>query len=67
MIGLAVAGGGAYLAMLGGSVYCFVGGIAVALAGWWNWRGEARGSWAYSLFLAATIIWALWESGIEAW
>ena len=54
---------GAYLAMLGGSAYYLVGGIAVALAGWWSWRGEARDGWAYGLFLAATIIWALRESG----
>ena len=66
-IGVAVAAGGAYLAVLGGSLYYLIGGIAVALAGWWTWRGEARGGWTYGLFLAATMVWALWESGIDAW
>jgi quinoprotein glucose dehydrogenase/quinate dehydrogenase (quinone) len=66
-IGLAVAGGGAYLLLLGGSAYYLVGGIAVALAGWWTWRGEARGGWLYGLFLAATMGWALWETGLDAW
>ena len=62
-----LAGGGAYLLLLGGSAYYLVGGIAVALAGWWTWRGEARGGWLYGLFLAATMGWALWETGLDAW
>src|SRR3546814_3777464 len=31
------------------------------------WRGSARGIWLYALFLAVTIIWSLWEAGLDAW
>lgn len=66
-IGLAVAGGGAMLVSLGGSPYYLVGGIAVALAGLWTWRGDARGGWLYAGFIAVTALWAMWEIGLDAW
>jgi quinoprotein glucose dehydrogenase len=66
-IGLALALGGAKLLMLGGSSYYLIGGIAVALSAFWLWRGHARGAWTYGLFLIATLIWALWEVGLDGW
>ena len=66
-IGLAVAGGGAMLVSLGGSPYYLIGGLAVALAGFWTWRGDARGAWIYAGFIAITALWAIWEIGFDAW
>ena len=65
VIGLAVTGGGAMLVSLGGSPYYLVGGIAVALAGFWTWRSDARAGWLYAGFIAVTALWALWEVGLD--
>ena len=67
VIGLAVTGGGAMLVSLGGSPYYLVGGIAVALAGFWTWRSDARAGWLYAGFIAVTALWALWEVGLDGW
>lgn len=67
VIGLAVAGGGVMLVSLGGSPYYLIGGIAVALAGFWTWRGDARSGWLYAGFIAVTALWAIWEVGLDAW
>ncbi len=66
-IGLAVTGGGAMLVSLGGSPYYLVGGIAVALVGFWTWRADARAGWLYAAFIAITAAWAIWEVGLDAW
>ena len=67
IIGLVVAAGGAYLIWLGGSPYYLPGGSAVALSGYWLWRGNRRAGWLYALFLAVTIVWALCEVGLDGW
>lgn len=66
-IGVTVGIGGAWLAALGGSVYYVLGGIGVALAGFWLWRGNSRAGWIYAGFLIATALWALWEVGFDGW
>lgn len=66
-IGAVIGAGGAWLFWLGGSPYYLVGGLAVLLAGIWLWRGSVRGIWLYALFLAVTIIWSLWEAGLDVW
>ncbi|MES2493667.1 MAG: membrane-bound PQQ-dependent dehydrogenase, glucose/quinate/shikimate family [Pseudomonadota bacterium] len=66
-IGLAVAAGGVMLIALGGSAYYLIGGIAVALAGFWTWRRDGRGAWLYAAFIAVTVLWAIWEVGLDAW
>ncbi|MDR7154036.1 quinoprotein glucose dehydrogenase/quinate dehydrogenase (quinone) [Sphingobium xenophagum] len=67
IIGLIVAAGGAHLIWLGGSPYYLPGGSAVALSGYWLWRGDRRSGWLYALFLAVTIVWALCEVGLDGW
>lgn len=66
-VGLAAGGGGALLIALGGSPYYLLGGVAVALAGWLCWRGDARSGWLYGAFVALTVPWALWEVGFTDW
>ena len=66
-IGIGVGGGGAMLIALGGSPYYLIGGIAVALAGALTWRGDTRGGWLYAGFVAATLLWAIWEVGLDGW
>ena len=67
IIGVVVGVGGAYLAALGGSFYYLLGGVAVTLAGILTWRGDERGPLLYAAFLAATLLWALWEAGLDGW
>ncbi len=67
LIGLVVTIGGAYLATLGGSLYYLVAGIIVALAGVLTWRGDERGPLLYAAYLVATLLWALWEAGLDGW
>ena len=67
LIGLVVTIGGVQLAALGGSIYYLIGGIAVAVAGVLTWRGDERGPLLYAAFLVATLLWALWEAGLDGW
>lgn len=67
LLGLALLGGGLWLAVLGGSLYYAPAGVAllavaVLLRGR---RGAAQ--LLYALLLAATAVWALWESGHDWW
>ena len=63
LLGLVLAGGGAYLAYLGGSLYFLIAGAAFLLAAIWIARRQSRGLWLFALALVGTYLWALWESG----
>ncbi len=67
LIGLAVGGGGAWLIALGGSPYYLIGGLAVFVSAILLWRGDRRSGWIYGGFLVLTLIWALWEVGLDGW
>ena len=67
LIALALIGGGAWLASLGGSPYYLLAGLTVAVSAYDSFRGNPRGIWIYSLMLLATAVWALWESGLNGW
>jgi quinoprotein glucose dehydrogenase/quinate dehydrogenase (quinone) len=67
LIGIGIGLGGVRLLMLGGSPYYLAGGLAVAVAGWLVWRRDRRGAALYALFLLVTLIWALWEAGLDGW
>jgi quinoprotein glucose dehydrogenase len=67
LIGLVLAGGGAYLVALGGSPYYVLCGLAVCAAGVLLWRGDGRGAKLYAAMLVATLVWSLWEVGFDGW
>ena len=58
---------GAELAILGGSFYYIITAITLLAVGVLLWRGDIRGAWLYALMLVCTIIWAIWEVGLDAW
>lgn len=67
-IGLALALGGAKLIWLGGSWYYLPAGLLALLSGynvlkrkWWT------GAAIYGVLLAITLIWALFEAGLDGW
>lgn len=59
--------GGGYLVWLGGSVYYVLAGAAVFASAVWIWKRQREGIWMYAALVAATVPWALWESGPDGW
>lgn len=58
---------GGYLMSLGGSSYYLVAAIALIATAFLLWRGNSLALFVYALLLAGTIIWALWEVGLDFW
>jgi quinate dehydrogenase (quinone) len=67
LMGLGLLLGGIYLAMLGGSLYYVLAGLAYLIAGILVGRRQGRGVWLLVLVAVLTIPWALWESGTLYW
>jgi quinate dehydrogenase (quinone) len=66
-IGAALAGGGAWLALLGGSPYYLLAGIGYLVAAVLLWRRRPAGAWLALALFGATLGWALWEAGLDYW
>ena len=56
---------GAQLLYLGGSAYYLLTGLAMLLSGALIGRGDRRGSLVFLGIWVATLIWAVWEVGID--
>ncbi|HKR34269.1 MAG TPA: PQQ-binding-like beta-propeller repeat protein, partial [Steroidobacteraceae bacterium] len=67
LIGLALAGGGVRLVTLGGSFYYVLAGVALLASGVLLWRRDRRGSLLYGLLLIATLVWSVYEVGVNLW
>ena len=67
LIGLVLAGGGAWLAILGGSLYYLITGVAMVAAGALLVRQRLAGAWLYLAIVILTIIWAFGEVGGDSW
>jgi quinoprotein glucose dehydrogenase len=68
LISLAIAGAGAWLAVLGGSLYYLLAGLAGAWACWVIMRGRYRaGVGLFLLVVLGTLAWAIWEIDRKAW
>lgn len=57
---------GAMLAVEGGSSYYLPAGVAVAATVMLR-RRDGRSDLLYGIFLAATLLWSVWEAGTDAW
>ena len=66
-VGIVLMVGGAQLALLGGSLYYVASGVALTISSVWIWRREIAGYWLYCGFAAATLVWAIVESGFDLW
>lgn len=58
---------GILLLLVGGSLYYALAGAMVVIAGVFLWNADRRGAWIYGLMLVCTIVWALWEVGLDGW
>ncbi|MDX3905865.1 MAG: glucose/quinate/shikimate family membrane-bound PQQ-dependent dehydrogenase [Pigmentiphaga sp.] len=67
LLGLALTAGGAWLAALGGSWYYVIAGLALVACGVQLARGNIWSLWIYAALVLGTLLWALWEVGIDWW
>ncbi len=67
LLALALAGGGAYLALLGGSAAYLMIGLVIGSSAVLCFMDRSEARWAYALLLVGTLLWALWESGLDGW
>jgi len=66
-IGVTLTAGGVLLLREGGSAYYLCAGLLVVLAAILAARGDRRTMAVYALLLLGTLVWAIWESGGDAW
>lgn len=67
LLGLALAGGGIYLATLGGSLYYLVAGLGLALTGVLVFKGRRAALGLLAALLLATVVWSLVEVRFDWW
>ncbi|MFT9377250.1 glycerol dehydrogenase [Komagataeibacter saccharivorans] len=67
LLGLPLVYMGAELAVLGGSWYYVICGLAVTLSGVLMALGRVAGALLYLAACAFTWLWALWEVGLDGW
>jgi quinoprotein glucose dehydrogenase len=67
LCGLALLVAGVGLISVGGSWYYAVCGVLLLLDAWLLFRGAAVSLWLFAALLAGTLVWALWEAGLDWW
>ncbi len=67
LLALFLALGGLWLIFLGGSWFYLPAGLLLGASGWLISRADVRGLWLYTLFFVLTLIWSLWEAGLDWW
>jgi quinoprotein glucose dehydrogenase len=67
IFGLPIVAGGLWLITLGGSWYYLPAGIGLVLTAWFLLRRSMTAIWVYALTYLATLVWALWEAGLDGW
>jgi quinoprotein glucose dehydrogenase len=66
-IGCSLLVGGIQLALLGGSIYYLLTGLALLASAVLVACGRRSGMRLYFAMLCATLIWSLWEVGLDGW
>ena len=66
-IGIVLAAGGVWLAILGGSPYYVIAGLALLASAWFLFRGRLLGGWIYIGLFILSAIWGFMESRGNAW
>ena len=67
IIGIVLTIGGIWLAVLGGSIYYLIAGVAMLASAWFLFRGRMLGGWIYIALFILSAIWGFAESGSNAW
>ena len=66
-IGLWLFVGGVWLIGLGGSPYYGIAGLLLLVTAVLMFRGEELAIWVYAITFLFTLVWALWERGLNGW
>ena len=67
LIGAVLTAGGSWLAAIGGSIYYLLAGLGLVASGVLLVRSRLLGAWIYVGIWVLTVIWALWEAGLNGW
>ncbi|MEJ8849070.1 membrane-bound PQQ-dependent dehydrogenase, glucose/quinate/shikimate family [Variovorax rhizosphaerae] len=67
VVGALLAAGGLYLVTLGGSWYYLIAGAGTLLSGVWISQDRLKGVGLYLAVFGFTVLWTLWESGLNVW
>ncbi|WP_435905329.1 outer membrane protein assembly factor BamB family protein [Devosia sp.] len=67
LFGVPIFVGGIYLIMLGGSWYYALAGLGLLASAYYLFRHAMVGVWFYLVTYGGTVIWALWEAGLDGW
>ena len=67
LFGLPILLGGLWLITLGGSWYYAFAGLGLLASAWFLFRHEMTAVWIYLATYIGTVIWALWEAGLDGW
>ena len=67
IIGLVLTAGGVWLAVLGGSIYYLIAGVAMLASAWFLMRGRLLGGWIYVGLFILSAVWGFAESRGNAW
>ena len=67
LMGVVLLVGGIWLVVLGGSPYYVIAAAALLVTAWLLATGHAAALWLYAALLLGTMIWAVWEVGLDFW
>ena len=67
IIGIILTVGGIWLAVLGGSIYYLIAGVAMLASAWFLFNGRILGGWIYVGLFILSAIWGFAESRGNAW
>jgi len=67
LIGLVLVIGGGMLIASGGSWYYLLAGVGLVVSGVLIFRQQLLGAWVYLAVFGLTVLWALWEVGLDGW
>ncbi|MBZ9602833.1 glucose/quinate/shikimate family membrane-bound PQQ-dependent dehydrogenase [Phyllobacterium chamaecytisi] len=67
LIAAALGAGGVWLAMLGGSWYYILAGLAFLITSYLLFRKRASALLVYAILVIGTLAWAIWEIGFDWW
>jgi quinoprotein glucose dehydrogenase len=67
VLGFVLAGGGGWLAVLGGSAFYAVCGLALVVTGGLLWMQRREALWLYAAVAAGTLVWSVAEAGFDFW
>ena len=67
LMGLGLLGGGVWLIALGGSWFYALAGLGLLATAGFLAAGRPLALWLFAALLASTLLWSLWEVGLDWW